>query len=74
MSSPEHLPKDPGRKSLPLVRGTADSPMTRKEVEVKCQDLFPDVLGKERTASLIATVWALEKVQSMRELRPLLSA
>jgi 2-methylcitrate dehydratase PrpD len=61
-------------KLVPVVRGTADSPMTRKEVEVKSQDLFQDVLGRERTASLIETVWALEKVQSMRELRPLLSA
>jgi hypothetical protein len=48
--------------------------MTRKEVEVKCQDLFQDVLGKERAASLIETVWTLEKVKSMRELRLLLSA
>ena len=61
-------------KLVPVVRGTADSPMTRKEVEVKCQDLFQDVLGKERAASLIETVWALEKVKSMRELRSLLSA
>ena len=61
-------------KLVPAVRGTADSPMTRKEVEVKCQDLFQDVLGKERAASLIETVRSLEKVKSMRELRPLLSA
>jgi hypothetical protein len=61
-------------KLVPAVRGTADSPMTRKEVEVKCQDLFQDVLGKERAASLIETVRALERVKSMRELRPLLSA
>lgn len=59
---------------VPVVRGTADNPMTREEVRVKCQDLFQDVLGKERAASLIEKVWALEKVQSMRELRPLLSA
>jgi len=62
------------RSWFPRFRGTADSPMTRKEVEVKCQDLFQDVLGKERAASLIETVRSLEKVKSMRELRPLLSA
>jgi 2-methylcitrate dehydratase PrpD len=61
-------------KLVPVVRGTADSPMTRKEVEVKCQDLFQDVLGKERAVSLIETVWALEKVKFMRDLRPLLTA
>jgi hypothetical protein len=48
--------------------------MTRKEVEVKCQDLFQDVLGKERAASLIERVWALDRVKSMREVRPLLTA
>jgi hypothetical protein len=48
--------------------------MTRKEVEVKCQDLFQDVLGKERAASLIERVWGLDKLKSMRELRPLLAA
>jgi len=61
-------------KLVPAVRGTADNPMTRSEVEVKCQDLLQDVLGKDRSNSLIGTVWGLEKVQSMRELRPLLSA
>jgi hypothetical protein len=48
--------------------------MTRSEVEVKCQDLLQDVLGKDRSNSLIGTIWGLEKMQSMRELRPLLSA
>ena len=61
-------------KLVPAVRGTADNPMTRSEVEVKCQDLLQDVLGKDRTNSLIETIWALEKVQSVRDLRPLLSA
>jgi 2-methylcitrate dehydratase PrpD len=59
---------------VPAVRGTADNPMTRSEVEVKCLDLLQDVLGKDRSNSLIGAIWGLEKVQSMRELRPLLSA
>jgi 2-methylcitrate dehydratase PrpD len=61
-------------KLVPAVRGTADDPMTRTEIEVKCQDLLQDVLGKDRANSLIGTIWAVEKVQSVRELRPLLSA
>ncbi len=61
-------------KLVPAVRGTADNPMTRSEVEVKCLDLLQDVLGKDRSKSLIDAIWGLEKVQSMRELRPLLSA
>jgi 2-methylcitrate dehydratase PrpD len=59
-------------KLVPTVRGTADNPMTREEVEVKCQDLLQDVIGKDRSDSLIGTIWGLEKVSSMRELRPLL--
>ncbi len=61
-------------KLVPAVRGTADDPMTRSEVEVKCQDLLQDVVGKDRSNSLIQTIWALENVQSVRDLRPLLSA
>ena len=61
-------------KLVPAVRGTANNPMTRSEVEVKCQDLLQDVLGKDRSNFLIGTIWGLEKMQSMRELRPLLSA
>jgi 2-methylcitrate dehydratase PrpD len=61
-------------KLVPLVRGTADNPMTRAEVETKCLDLLQDVLGKSRSESLIRTTWEVEKVKSVRDLRPLLSA
>jgi 2-methylcitrate dehydratase PrpD len=61
-------------KLVPAVRGTADDPMTRGDVEGKCRDLLQDVLGKDRSDSLIRTVWGIEKVESVRELRPLLSA
>ena len=61
-------------KLVPTVRGTADNPMTRAEVETKCLDLLQDVLGKSRAESLIRTVWEVEKVKSVRDLRPLLSA
>jgi 2-methylcitrate dehydratase PrpD len=33
-------------KLVPAVRGTADDPMTRDEVEAKCRDLLQDVLGR----------------------------
>jgi 2-methylcitrate dehydratase PrpD len=61
-------------KLIPAVRGTAENPMTREEVELKCLDLLQDVLGNDRATSLVGTVWTLEEVQSMRELRSLLSA
>ncbi len=61
-------------KLVPAVRGTADDPMTRSEVEVKCRDLLQDVLGTDRSNSLIQTIWGMENVRSMRDLRPLLLA
>ena len=59
---------------VPAVRGTADNPMTRDEVEAKSVDLLQDVLGKRRTQSLVGKIWGLEKVKSVRELRPFLCA
>ncbi len=55
------------------VRGTADDPMTRSEVEAKAMDLLAPVLGTERARALVATIWELEMVGDVRELRPLLA-
>ena len=56
------------------VRGTAQNPMTRAEVDEKAYHLMAPILGKLRARKLCDTVWALEKVSSMRKLRPLLRA
>jgi 2-methylcitrate dehydratase PrpD len=56
------------------VRGTAENPLTSEEVEKKCRELMIPVLGKERTDALIDTIWNLERVKNVRELRPFLSA
>jgi 2-methylcitrate dehydratase PrpD len=56
------------------VRGTAQNPMTRAEVDEKAYHLMAPILGKSRARKLCDTVWALEKVSSMRKLRPLLRA
>jgi 2-methylcitrate dehydratase PrpD len=56
------------------VRGTADNPMTRAEVDEKCFHLMAPILGKKRARLLCDTVWTLEDVSSMRNLRPLLRA
>ncbi len=61
------------REHVVSVRGTAENPMTRGEVEEKCRDLLVPVLGESRALELIKTIWNLEKVENMRELRPLLS-
>jgi 2-methylcitrate dehydratase PrpD len=59
---------------IPAVRGTADNPMTRDEVEMKSLDLLQDVLGVDRAKALIQAIWALDRLKSVRELRPLLCA
>jgi 2-methylcitrate dehydratase PrpD len=62
------------RQHVKAVRGTADNPMTRAEVDEKCFHLMSPILGKKRARLLCDTVWTLEDVSSMRSLRPLLRA
>lgn len=56
------------------VRGTAENPMTTKEIEKKCNELLAPVLGKDRARKLIDRIWNLEGLKDVRELRPLISA
>jgi 2-methylcitrate dehydratase PrpD len=56
------------------VRGTADNPMTRDEVDAKAYDLIMPVIGKQRARRLCNAVWSLEKIADVRALRPLLRA
>ena len=56
------------------VRGTADSPMSRAEVDDKSYDLLAPVLGKSRARKLCDAVWNIEKIADARKLRPLLQA
>jgi 2-methylcitrate dehydratase PrpD len=55
------------------VRGTTENPMTRQEVDEKAYALMTPVLGEDRARRLCDSVWALEDVPDMRELRPLLT-
>src|SRR5579871_5349108 len=54
------------------VRGTAENPMTREEVQQKAADLIEPVLGKANTKTLIEKIFALENIKDIRELRPVL--
>jgi 2-methylcitrate dehydratase PrpD len=56
------------------VRGTAEKPMTRAEVDEKSYDLMAPVIGKTRARKLCDAVWKLERVRDLRALRPLLRA
>jgi 2-methylcitrate dehydratase PrpD len=56
------------------VRGAAENPMTRAEVDEKSYDLIAPVIGKARARKLCEATWQLEKVPDVRGLRPLLRA
>ena len=54
------------------VRGTTGNPMTREEIIAKARDLMVPVLGAAKFEQLTATIFALETVNTIAELRPLL--
>ena len=54
------------------VRGTPRNPMTRREVVDKARDLIAPVLGEPVADRLIASVYRLESLPDVRELRLLL--
>jgi 2-methylcitrate dehydratase PrpD len=56
------------------VRGSAENPMARAEVDEKSYDLLAPVIGKARARKLCDSVWQLEKLGDARGLRPLLRA
>jgi hypothetical protein len=62
------------RHHTKAVRGTSENPMTRAEVDEKAYHLVAPILGKSKARKLCDAVWSLEKVSSLRKLRPLLAA
>jgi 2-methylcitrate dehydratase PrpD len=60
------------RHHTTAVRGTAENPMTRAEVDVKSYDLLAPVIGSARARKLCDSVWELEELRDVRRLRPLL--
>jgi 2-methylcitrate dehydratase PrpD len=62
------------RNHVTAVRGTAQNPMARAEVDEKCYHLMAPILGKTRARKLCDAVWSIEKINDVRKLRPLLQA
>jgi 2-methylcitrate dehydratase PrpD len=54
------------------VRGTAENPMSREEILAKAQDLIAPVLGEQKCRKLMDTIFALERMNDIRDLRPLI--
>ena len=59
-------------KYVPAVRGTADNPMTKQEVESKCLDLLSGVMGDSKARQLIKLIWDMDAKTPILSLRPLL--
>ena len=60
------------RHHMKAVRGTAENPMTRAEVDAKAYDLIAPVFGKARARRLCDAVWSLDAQRDIRKLKPLL--
>jgi 2-methylcitrate dehydratase PrpD len=60
------------RHHMKAVRGTAENPMTREEVDAKGYDLMAPVLGRDRARKLCDAIWNLDRLKDVRKLRPLL--
>ena len=60
------------RHHMKAVRGTAENPMTREEVDAKSYDLMAPVLGRDRARRLCDAIWSLDRMKDVRKLRPLL--
>ncbi len=60
------------RHHAKAVRGTPENPMSAEEIEAKARDLIEPITGAARAEGLIVAIRQLEKLRSVRELRPLL--
>ena len=54
------------------VRGSPENPMSSQEVEAKARELIAPVYGQERCSKLIDSIFALESIEDIRQLRPFL--
>jgi 2-methylcitrate dehydratase PrpD len=60
------------RHHMVAVRGTAENPMTRAEVDAKGYDLMAPVLSRDRARKLCDAIWSLDRLKDVRKLRTLL--
>ena len=55
------------------VLGTPDNPMSREDVAAKARDLMDPILDSDRAAQLVETVLNIDRLDDVRDLRPLLT-
>ena len=59
-------------EDVKAVLGTVNNPMTRDQVVAKCRGLMTPVLGAATAGKIVERTLDLDKMQSIRELRPVL--
>ena len=59
------------RHQTMAAKGSFENPLTRDEEEEKALDLIEPVLGKGRSRTLLARLWAFDRIANVRALRPL---
>ena len=59
-------------EQVEAVRGTSRNPMSRAEIIDKARDLIAPVQGSDITTRLVDAVFEMERLRSVRTLRPLL--
>tara|TARA_Y100001970_G_scaffold294315_1_gene450413 strand:- start:12030 stop:13412 length:1383 start_codon:yes stop_codon:yes gene_type:complete len=60
------------RNHVVVVKGAMEDPLSTEEVETKERPLLEMVIGKDKTDQLIDTIWNLESLGNVRDLRELL--
>ncbi|MCH8280771.1 MAG: MmgE/PrpD family protein [Chloroflexi bacterium] len=61
------------RDHVVVVHGAMENPLTTEELEHKERPLLSMVLGEAKSDRLIAAIWDLESLDSVRDLRPMLT-
>jgi 2-methylcitrate dehydratase PrpD len=61
------------KEHVVTFKGKAENPLTTAEVVDKAADLMEPVLGKRQSEELIDAINRLDKLDSVRSLRPLLT-
>jgi hypothetical protein len=56
------------------VHGTPDNPMSKQDITHKAFGLMAPVLGETNAHALIDTLWSIETVGDVRDLRRLLGS
>jgi hypothetical protein len=56
------------------AKGSVENPLTRREEEEKALDLMAPILGKQRSHTLMAGLFNIDKLRNVRALRKLYAA